>query len=86
MRQLILDGLIADKGGDEQILRATRILAKVIVKDAYSSDKLDLRQETLDCIGELRKAYPKRATRVDSDMLASQAGEDAPHLIVPKLV
>jgi hypothetical protein len=72
--------LIADKGADEQISTATRILAKVIVKDAYSSDKLDLRQETLDCIGELRKAYPKRATGVDSDMLASLKREKTPHV------
>jgi hypothetical protein len=31
IRQQILDGLIADKGGDKQISRATRILAEVIV-------------------------------------------------------
>jgi hypothetical protein len=32
--QQILDGLIADKGGDQQISTATRILAKVIASDA----------------------------------------------------
>jgi hypothetical protein len=34
VRQQILDGLIADKGGDEQISPATRILAGVIASDA----------------------------------------------------
>ena len=30
VRQQILDGLIADKGGDEEVSKATRILAEVI--------------------------------------------------------
>ena len=37
VRQQILDGLIADNGGDEQISTATRILAQVIASDAQSS-------------------------------------------------
>ena len=34
IRQQILDGLIADKGGDQRISTATRILAEVIASDA----------------------------------------------------
>ena len=34
VRQQILEGLIVDKGGDDQISTATRILAEVIASDA----------------------------------------------------
>ena len=34
IRQQILDGLISDKGGEDQVSTATRILAEVIASDA----------------------------------------------------
>ena len=34
VRQQILDGLIADKGGDDQVSTVTRIIAEVIASDA----------------------------------------------------
>ena len=34
VRQQILDGLVADKDGDEQVSKPTRILAEVIASDA----------------------------------------------------
>jgi len=34
VRQQILEGLIVDKGGDDQISTATRILAEVVASDA----------------------------------------------------
>jgi 50S ribosomal subunit-associated GTPase HflX len=34
IRQQILDGLISDKGGDDQVSTSTRILAEVIASDA----------------------------------------------------
>src|SRR5262247_305872 len=34
VRQQILEGMIADKGGDDQVSTATRILAEVIASDA----------------------------------------------------
>ena len=34
VRQQILDGLIADRGGDQQVSTATRTLAAVIASDA----------------------------------------------------
>jgi hypothetical protein len=34
VRQQILEGLISDRGGDEQVSTATRILAEVIASDA----------------------------------------------------
>ena len=38
IRQQILDGLISDKGGDDQISTATRILAEVIASDPTSAE------------------------------------------------
>ena len=34
IRQQILDGLISDKGGEDQVTTTTRILAEVIASDA----------------------------------------------------
>ena len=38
VRQQILHGLIADKGGDQQISTATRILTEVIASDPTSAE------------------------------------------------
>ena len=41
VRQQILEGLIVDKGGDDQISTATRILAEVIASDAAFNVAID---------------------------------------------